>query len=241
MKRLMTIIVLLVFSAGSGKLFAGIAAIDNHPDTLYLYYSKDIRQTKPADLKADLNVKTLVFQLDITYDTAVFKLDTQSLAPGTFLTDTMNVLTDTYIFTIIDDTKAGSVNITGARMVFADAYKGLQGLYSLISDIKFNLIDTSASIGKTVYVKNFKFVDTTDTTYGASVDNIPWKLFLRILTGDMNFDNVVNSADFSYFRKIWKKNQNITVNQSTYDYDINESGIIDNNDFSEFKKNFGKR
>ena len=241
MKRIIIVIFFLTLFSTGNKLLAGIAAIDNHPDTLYLYYSKDIKQTKPADLKADLNVKTLVFQLDITYDTLVFKLDTQSLTPGTFITDTMNLLTDTYIFTIIDDTIAGSVNITGARMVLTDAYKGLQGLYTLISDIKFNMLDTAAAIGKTVYVKNFKFVDTTDSTYGATVDNIPWKLFLRILTGDINFDGIVNSADFSYFRKIWKKNQNISVSQSTYDYDIDESGSINNTDFDQFKKNFGKR
>jgi len=142
------------------------------------------------------------------------------------------------MLTIFDDSKTGTVNFTGARMVLDENNKGLQGIYSLISAIKFNIIDTVAANGKTVYVKNFKFADIDGVEFTASVSSFTWAAFLKILIGDINLDGVVNSTDFSYFKKVFGKS---TAASEYMDADINEDGAINSSDFTVLRNNFGKR
>ncbi len=239
MKKILFICFIILTLLSVRTAVAAIGSINNGENIDTIYFSNISKTTKLIDFNASFDVKTMIFQFDISYDTLVFIFDSQSLSQGFFLTANTNPITDTFMLIIFNDSKTGNINITGARMVIDNNNKGLQGFYQLISSIKFIINDTNSAPGKTFYLKNFKFADANRNTFTASSLSFSWEVFQKILNGDINLDGIVNSVDISFFRRVYNKKTEAAGKYK--DADLNEDGNIDSFDFTAFKQNFGKR
>ncbi|HOK41347.1 MAG TPA: dockerin type I domain-containing protein [bacterium] len=224
------------------KIFGdtGTATIDAGVNVDTIYYNKNADSTQFTDFHSYFDTRTMLYQFDIVYNTNVFIFDTNAVAPGLFLTTLNNKTNDTYLFLIFDDSRAGITTITGCRMIEEDYYKGLAGLQILVSKIKFifkNPTDTQTINSDSIIVTNFKFYDAGGDSLNVSTDKISWRLFLKLLGGDLNNDGTVNTTDFTYFRSVFGKERPAAAYPAA---DINNDGIINSVDFSYFRLNFGK-
>jgi hypothetical protein len=197
--------VLILILGFANFLFAGFAYIDSGQNSDTLYYSTGKDYTGHTGFSGDFTLQTMIYKFDILYDSAVFEFDTTYLIPGYFLTELSNSQTDTYIFLVQDYKDSGFVTIIGARLIVEDDSKGVSGLQLLIDAIKFKIINPILAPSRNIEVTNFKFYDVDGNEIFSSTDKILWSLFTRNLIGDINNDGVVNSADFSYFRKLYGK------------------------------------
>lgn len=91
----------------------------------------------------------------------------------------------------------------------------------------------------TAYLKGPGQIDTTKSfTMNAGTNNLGGGQPLTLLSGDLNEDNTVNTADYTIAKSLYgKTSANAGWNESA---DFNKDGLINNLDIAYVLKNFGK-